>query len=91
MASVYNKKDIATLQQLKPIKDLKQAISINDKIMFIREIFANNVDKYNETLTEVNNCSNLDEALALLDSKLTIQSENTAMQQLLELIYRRFM
>ncbi|GAB4449780.1 MAG: hypothetical protein Fur0028_05060 [Bacteroidales bacterium] len=91
MASVYKKKDIATLQQLKPIKDLKQAISINDKIMFIREIFANNVDKYNETLTEVNNCSNLDEALALLDSKLTIQSENTAMQQLLELIYRRFM
>lgn len=91
MASVYNKKDIATLQQLKPINDLKQAISINDKIMFIKEIFANNVDLYNTILTEINSCPNLDEALALLESKLSIQSENAAMQHLLELIYRRFM
>jgi len=91
MASLYNKKDIATLQQLKPIKDLKQAISVNDKIMFIREIFANDVDKYNATLNEINSCQNLDEALAILDAKLTINSENQAMQNLLELVYRRYM
>jgi len=91
MASLYNKKDIATLQQLKPIKDLKQAISVNDKIMFIREIFANDVDKYNTILNEINSCQNLDEALAILDAKLTINSENQAMQILLELVYRRYM
>lgn len=90
MASMYKKKDIATLQQLKPIKDLKQAISINDKIMFIKEIFANDVDKYNATLTEINSCQNLDEALKILEQKLVINSENPVMQQMLELVYRRY-
>lgn len=90
MASLYKKKDIATLQQLKPIKDLKQAISLNDKIKFIREIFNNNVDLYNATLNEINSCQNLDEALALLDSKLTINNENQTMQNFLELVYRCF-
>jgi len=91
MASMYKKKDIATLQQLKPIKDLKQAISINDKIMFIKEIFANDVDKYNATLTKINSCQNLDEALEILEQKLVINSDNPVMQQMLELVYRRYM
>lgn len=91
MASLYKKKDIATLQQLKPIKDLKQAISINDKIMFIREIFLNDVDKYNTTLTAINSCQNLDEALEIIEQTVVINSENQAMQQLLELVYRRYM
>lgn len=91
MASMYKKNDIATLQQLKPIKDLKQAISVNDKIMFIKEIFNNDADKYNTTLTEINSCQNLDEALEIIKQKVEINSENPVMQQWLELIYRRFM
>lgn len=91
MAMLYKKKDIATLQQLKPIKDLKQCISINDKIMFIKEIFSNNVDQYNSTLTAINSCQNLDEALEIIEKTVEINSENLAMQQLLELVYRRYM
>lgn len=91
MAMLYKKKDIATLQQLKPIKDLKQAISINDKIMFIREIFSNDVDRYNSTLTAINSCQNLDEALEIIEKTVVINSDNPAMQQLLELVYRRYM
>ncbi|MGQ9846602.1 MAG: hypothetical protein ACUVQP_03745 [Bacteroidales bacterium] len=91
MASLYKKKDITTLQQLKPIKDLKQAISINDKIMFIKEIFLNDVDKYNSTLTALNSCKNLDEALKIIEQIVVIDSENHAVQQLLELVYRRYL
>lgn len=91
MTKLYKKKDIATLQQLKPIKDLKQAISINDKIMFIREIFSNDVDKYNHTLNAINSCQNLNEALEILEQTVEINSENSVMQYLLELLYRRYM
>lgn len=91
LAEMHQKKDIATLQQLKPIKDLKKAISINDKIMFIKEIFNNNVDKYNETIEKLNNSNNLDEALEYLDKVVSINNENQALQQLLELVYRRYM
>lgn len=91
MAMLYKKKDITTLQQLKPIKDLKQTISINDKIMFIKEIFSNNVDQYNSTLTAINSCQNLDEALEIIEKTVEINSENPAMQHLLELVYRRYM
>ncbi len=91
LAEMHQKKDIATLQQLKPIKDLKKAISINDKIMFIKEIFNNNVDKYNETIEKLNNSNNLDEALEYLDKVVSINNENQVLQQLLELVYRRYM
>jgi hypothetical protein len=90
MASLYKKHDISSLQQMKPIKDLKQVISINDKIMFIRMLFNNNVDDYNSVVHQINTSANLDDALTILDNKLTVDSENEVMQSFLELIYRRF-
>ena len=91
MEEIYKKRDVATSQQFKSIKDLKHAISINDKIMFIRELFNNNVDNYNYVLDQVNSCNNLDEALAILDKNVKIDSNNLALNTLLELIYRRFL
>ncbi|MCX7862346.1 MAG: hypothetical protein N2449_05065 [Bacteroidales bacterium] len=91
MEEIYKKKDISSSQQFKSIKDLKHAISINDKIMFIRELFNNDVDNYNYVLEQINMCNNLDEALAILDKNIKVQSDNEAIKQLLELVYRRFM
>lgn len=91
MEEIYKKRDVASAQHFKSIKDLKHAISINDKIMFIRELFNNNVDNYNYVIEQVNSCNNLDEALAILDKNVKIDSNNQALNNLLELVYRRFL
>ena len=91
MEEIHKKKDFATTQQYKSIPDIKRAISINDKIMFIRELFNNNVENYNYVIEQINSCNNLDEALALLDKNVKIESDNVALTTLLELVYRRFL
>ncbi len=91
MEEIYKKQDVTSSQQFKSIKDLKHAISINDKIMFIRELFNNNVDNYNYVIDQVNSCYNLDEALVIIEKNVKTDSGNQALNILLELIYRRFM
>ncbi len=91
MEEINRKKDFATSQQYKSISDIKRAISINDKIMFIRELFNNNVENYNYVIEQVNSAANLDEALAILDKNVKIESDNVALTTLLELVYRRFL
>lgn len=80
------------IEQLKPISDLKKSISLNDKMMFIKEIFNGNAEKYNECLEKLNNFKSLEEALNFLNSTITVNKENNnALQSLLELVYRRYM
>ncbi|MCX7953973.1 MAG: hypothetical protein N3A01_02155 [Bacteroidales bacterium] len=92
LSSSLKHKDITALEQLKPINDLKKAISLNDKMMFIKEIFNGNAEKYNECLEKINNSQSLEEALNFLNNNITVNKENNStLQLLLELVYRRYM
>ncbi len=91
MEEMHRKKDVLISQHVKSIKDLRSAISLNDKVMFIRELFDNNVENYNYVMDQLNNCSNMDEAMTILEKNINIHSDSQAIKQLLELVYRRFM
>ena len=51
-------------------QNLKSAISINDKFMFINELFDGNLREYNETIETLSGFKNLDQAADYLDLML---------------------
>ena len=90
MSKSHTEKDISSKLQLKPIKNLKSAISINDRIMFTKELFDNKADFYNEMIEKINSMNNLDEALEHLRMEININDESETVKKFVELVHRRF-
>lgn len=75
------------------INNLKSAITINDKFMFINELFEGNLREYNETIETLNGFNNLVDAgefMELLVRKNMWDTGSRAFQKLRELFERRF-
>ena len=72
------------------INNLLHAISINDKIEFVRELFNNNADKYAEIVSKLNEENNLDSAIYIL-TEVDFDNDKPAAKKFLNLVYRRFM
>ena len=75
------------------IENLKTAITINEKFMFINELFDGNLREYNETIETLNGFKNLDQAADYLDlmrKKNFWNTGSTAFKKLSELVERRF-
>ena len=74
-------------------QDLKTLISINDKFLFINELFDGNLREYNENLEALNGFSDFNSALEFLDilrKKNLWNSESIAFGKLQELVELRF-
>ena len=75
------------------IDNLKTAITINDKFMFINELFEGNLREYNETIETLNGFRTLSQAgefLDLVKRKNFWDTGSTAFKKLKELVERRF-
>ena len=75
------------------IENLKTAIIINDKFMFINELFEGNLREYNETIETLNGFKTLDQAADYLDLMRKKNFWNTgsvAFKKLKELVERKF-
>ena len=75
------------------IENLKTAIIINDKFMFINELFEGNLREYNETIETLNGFKTLSQAADYLDLMRKKNFWNTgsiAFKKLKELVERRF-
>ena len=82
----------AKLQQ-NPIRDLKSVIGINDKFLFVNELFGGSMEKYNKSIDNLNDLKTLNGALIYLNElKIELQwnSSNEAYQKLKELVSRKF-
>lgn len=74
----------------KPVEKLSQAIGINDRFMFIRELFDGDSDSYSLAITRIDSAKTLTDARAVLMSLTGIKSETDAGRQLLDLVKRKF-
>ena len=77
----------------KHIDNLKTAIVINDKFMFINELFDGNLREYNETIDALNNFQTLNQAADYLDlirKKNFWDTGSNAFRKLNELLERRY-
>jgi len=81
-------KSIGSKLRLKIIY-LRSAIGINDRFIFIREIFDNNTDKYNTLIDQLDKLETIQQAVELLKANLTLQKNETSLK-FVDLLKRRF-
>jgi len=82
----------AKLQQ-KPVHDLKSVIGINDKFLFVNELFGGSMERYNRSIDNLNDVKTLNGALIYLNElriELQWNSSNEAYRKLSNLISRKF-
>ncbi|MCF6406721.1 hypothetical protein L3C95_27735 [Chitinophaga filiformis] len=77
-----------------PVKDLRQAIGINDKFQFIQELFRGDVDTYERSVKTINEMNSLQEAEYWIERELKIRQgwvdDNRAVRQFYNLVKKRF-
>ncbi|PKP20058.1 MAG: hypothetical protein CVU05_09935 [Bacteroidetes bacterium HGW-Bacteroidetes-21] len=83
--------DVTSRLKMMPITNLKTAISINDRIMFSRELFGNNSELYHSTIDEINKLEQLEQAMDLLSGKIDFEKPSESIEKFMEILYRRFL
>lgn len=84
---------ISSRMQSNPISNLKSAIGINEKFIFVYELFGGNTQLYNQTIEQLNNMPGKNEAISLLESLRSEHQwdiENMAFQKLVDMVNRRY-
>jgi hypothetical protein len=81
--------DISSIIKSKPVVNLTEAIGVNDKFLFIREIFGGSHSNYEEAISKLNKVENLADARAVIMSYIGEVNENEVITQLLELVKRK--
>jgi hypothetical protein len=99
-ASLYDKiakpvdKTLGGQATRQPVSNIKAAIGINEKFAYLKELFKNNVNDYNEALEKLNNFESYAEAedfFQELKSKYAWDPESKSFQGLADLLNRRYL
>lgn len=81
--------DVSSRLQTKPLANISNAIGLNDKFLFINELFDGNTEKYNKTIELLNNASDFNEAYNFLIENFKWDMNSETVQKILELIRRK--
>jgi hypothetical protein len=79
-------KDLSDRLKAKQISSLSDAIGISDKFLFMGEIFNGNKEAYSQAISRLDKVVSLTDARAIIMSYTGENSENEAVNQLLELV-----
>lgn len=74
----------------KPVDDIRQAISLGDRFLYQRELFGQNAELMQKTLTDLNGLRSFDEAISYIMTHFKWDSESSTYQQFLVTLHRRF-
>ena len=72
------------------VEDIRQAISLGDRFLFQRELFAGNGELMQKTLDELNALDSLEEAMDYVADNFEWDKESTAVQLFENVLKRRF-
>ena len=72
----------------KAVDDIRQAISLGDRFLYQRELFGQNAELMQKTLTELNALGTYDEAISYI-SRFGWDTESSTYQQFLVTLHRR--
>jgi hypothetical protein len=90
MGSVRADDNVSEIMKAKPLSNLADAIGVNDKFLFIRELFKGSPESYNQAI------ANLDRAVSFTDAREVLRrftgdkKETEVAKQLLEMVKRKF-
>ena len=72
-----------------PVARLSQAIGLNDRFQFIRELFNNDADLFRQTVEQIDQMENRNEAVLFLSSNFKWRKNDTSLK-FAQLVKRRF-
>ncbi len=81
---------VASASLLPPIDDIRKAITLGDRFLFQRELFAGDGEKMNKTIDALNKLDSLDEALQYIGKKFSWDKETPAFGLFYSILLRRF-
>ena len=73
----------------RPVASIRAAIGINDRFQYIRELFEGDAEKYNETVTSLDNLTNISEAVQYLQNNFNWKKTDISLK-FVQLVKRRF-
>ncbi len=92
--AVRPKSTLAEMHSRKKIDSIRQNISINQKFMFIKELFNGNAEDFNKVIDSIESFNTYDMALRYLNDKYVIQNkwdmESEEVAEFLEIVIKRF-
>jgi hypothetical protein len=96
MSGMKEDRSIGTRMQRKPIANLKEAIGVNEKFLFINELFQGNIQAYNDAIVRLNGMGSSAEAFEYLNELTRIQKwdsgrSSATIEMLANYVQRRFL
>jgi hypothetical protein len=76
--------------RLKPVSDIKSAIGVGDRFLFVRELFAGNSETFEETVAHLNSLSSFDDAHNYLNDKFKWDGSQSTVASFLNIVKRRY-
>jgi hypothetical protein len=73
-----------------PVSNLGNAVTTNDKFLFIRELFEGNTDEYNEAVRNIDSMATIHDAAAFLRENFKWKKNETSLK-FIDLVKRRFL
>jgi len=86
-----NVNDISSKIQTKGIRDINSVIGMNDKFMFVRELFGGNKDEYIDTIQLLNNFDSFDNAYNFISEHSDWNMDDVNVNKLVEIVKRRYL
>lgn len=77
-------------ERIKPVTDLRHAISLNDSFRFARELFHGDAARMDEVVRRLGASASLDEAMSVFMSTVQPDEENEAATDFVELLKKYF-
>lgn len=80
--------------QNNPISDLPKVIGVNERFLFIKELFDNDAKVFSDTVLRLNNLQNFAQAENILNQELAVKYnwkfDSLAVKSFVELVHRRY-
>lgn len=96
LTRIKEDKSIGTRMQQKPISNIREAIGVNEKFIFVNELFNGDLKSYNESVEKLNSSQSIHEAfdyLNVLTTKFGWDGQRSAdtIERFANLVQRRYM
>jgi hypothetical protein len=90
IGSLRDEDDVSDIIKTRKLTNLSEAIGVNDKFLFIREIFNGNPESFDKAITSLEEAKTLADANAVIMGYAGDKKETDAARQLLDLVKRKF-
>jgi hypothetical protein len=82
--------DLSSKLQTSPLSSIISGIGINDKFLYIRELFNNDSDVYNNAVKHLDNADSLGDALNFIKNHFDWNEKDETVQKFVSLVHRRY-